>query len=259
MRIRHAIVRPPGDSYADGLTSAALGAPDLPLALAQHEAYCRALESCGAAVTWLDAEPRFPDSTFVEDTAVLTAASAVLTRPGAPSRQGEVATISGVLSGFFRHLPRIEPPGTLEGGDICQVGSHFFLGLSERTNEEGARQLAALLAAEGLTAEEIDIRKIPGLLHLKSGLSDLGEGRLAAIAALADHPALSGREVVHVEEEEAYAANCIRVNGTVLIAAGHPRFAAALARQGYATLALDMSEFQKMDGGLSCLSLRVPA
>ncbi len=253
---RHAIVRPPGPNFAEGLTTVEMGAPDLERALAQHAAYCAALERCGLTLTHLPPDPRFPDSTFVEDTAILTPRGATLTRPGASSRAGEVGAIRGALSAFFPEVNEIVYPGTLDGGDVCEADDHFLIGISERTNEEGARQLAAILERNGYTAALLDIRGIAGILHLKSGVASVGDGRLVAIGALARHPALGGYEVVSVEESESYAANCVRVNGRILFAAGHPRLEASLTRLGYDLLPLEMSEFQKMDGGLSCLSLR---
>ena len=254
--VRNAIVRPPGPNFADGLTTVDLGVPVFEKALAEHELYCEALERCGLTLTRLPADTRYPDSTFVEDTAILTERGAILTRPGAPSREGEVASIADALGRFFPRFDRIEAPGTVDGGDICEAGDHFFIGVSRRTNEEGARQLAAILGRHGYTSGCVDIRAVPGILHLKSGIAFLGEGRLVLIDALAGHPAFGGRELVRVDPSEAYAANCVRVNETVLLAAGFPKFGAAIRRLGYTTLDLAMSEFEKMDGGLSCLSLR---
>ncbi|MGE5178227.1 MAG: dimethylarginine dimethylaminohydrolase family protein [Bacteroidota bacterium] len=253
---RHALVRPPGPNFADGLTTAGLGRPDHDRALAQHAAYCEALEGCGLRVTRLDPDLRHPDSTFVEDTAVLTPTRVVLTRPGAPSRRGEVASMREHLARHFAEVRSIEDPGTLDGGDICEADGHFLIGISRRTNEAGARGLAALLAEEGRTSAFIDIRDIQGILHLKSGIAYLGDGRVAAIESLASHPALRGYEIVAVNPAEAYAANCVRVNDRILVAAGHPRFESELRRLGYHVIALEMAEFEKMDGGLSCLSLR---
>jgi dimethylargininase len=238
------------------LTTAKLGAPDLGTALAQHERYCEALEASGLSLTRLPADPPYPDSTFVEDTAVLTPRTAIVTRPGAESRQGEVSSMRSVLSGFFAELRSIDPPGTLDGGDVCEAGNHFFIGVSHRTNEAGARQLAEILAGQGFTAGLVDVRDTPGILHLKSGIAWLGEGRLAAIEALADREEFRGCEVVRVSAGEEYAANCVRVNDTLLIAAGFPSIEGKLRGLGYAVHALEVSEFRKMDGGLSCLSLR---
>ena len=143
---KHAIVRIPGSNFAQGLTTAHLGLPVYDKVLQQHARYCDALRECGLTITTLEADPDHPDSTFVEDTAVLTAHSAILTRPGARSREGEVTAMRPALSSFFPIAAEIEAPGTLDGGDICEAEIDFFLGLSQRTNEEGVRQLAAHLA-----------------------------------------------------------------------------------------------------------------
>jgi dimethylargininase len=252
---RHAIVRLPAPSFASGLTTSGLGAPDYALALTQHAAYCAALERCGLTLTRLPADDRFPDSTFVEDTAVLTTAGAILTRPGAPSRAGEVAEMRGPLSLTYDRLEAIGAPGILDGGDVCEADGHVLIGLSRRTDEEGARQLAAILAKGGFTSATIDVRGA-GILHLKTGISYAGHRRMIAIDALRGHQALARYEIVAVEPDEAYAANSILVNGRILVPAGHPRLRASLESLGYEVVAVDMSEFQKMDGGLSCLSLR---
>lgn len=258
-RFDSAIVRPPAATFADGLTTVDLGLPDLERALAQHEAYVRALLACGLEVTRLDPEPAYPDSTFVEDTAILWGRRALLTRPGAESRAGEVAAIAPVVAASFAEVESIEFPATLDGGDVCEVDGHFLIGLSARTNEEGARQLAAWAARGGGTSDVVDVRAVPGILHLKSGLSELGDGHVAVIETLAAHPALARYERVVLDPAEAYAANAVRVNDRLLVAAGFPRFESELARLGYDVLPLAMSEFQKMDGGLTCLSLRFQA
>jgi dimethylargininase len=254
--MRNAIVRIPARNFAEGLTSVDLGVPSFDTAMRQYSRYCKTLEECGLALTTLEADPRYPDSTFVEDTAVLTPGAAILTRPGAPSRAGEVAAIRGAVSSFFSNTMDIEAPGTLDGGDICEAEDHFFLGVSHRTNEEGARQLAAHLAGLGYTSSMIDVRGIASILHLKSGISYIGENTMVVMEEMADHEQFSGYEVIRVAVEESYAANCVRVNERVLVAAGYPRLMAELEERGFHPLVLEMSEFQKMDGGLSCLSLR---
>lgn len=268
-----AIVRPPGANFAKGLTTSDMCAPTYTRALEQHAAYCKALEKCGMTLTRLDADERYPDSTFVEDTAVIigaltkeqkrtlpdgraTAPCAILTRPGASSRAGEVESIAEVLSRFFLKLDSIQEPGTLDGGDICEAEDHFFIGVSERTNEAGARQLAKLLASYGYTSSFVDIRGVKNLLHLKSGLAYLGNSRLAVIDALANHKDFSRYELVRVNASEQYVANCVRANDYVLVPAGYSVFEGTLQELGYKTLSVEMTEFQKMDGGLSCLSLR---
>jgi dimethylargininase len=251
---KHAIVRIPGENFARGLTTALLGAPVYDWVLQQHARYCDALQACGLALTTLEVDPDHPDSTFVEDTAVLTAHSAILTRPGARSREGEVAAIRHAVRCFYPATLEIDAPGTVDGGDICEAESHFFLGLSQRTNEEGIRQLAAHLAREGYTSSVIDVRGINSILHLKSGVSYIGDETLVVMEEMA--PLFAGYELIRVAAEESYAANCIRVNEKVLVAAGYPRLTAELGARGFHPLELEMSEFRKMDGGLSCLSLR---
>ena len=251
-----AIVRPPGTNYADGLTRIELGAPDYERALQQHAAYCEALARCGLELTHLEADERYPDSTFVEDTSVLIPAGAILTRPGATSRMGEVENIKETLSLLYSRVDSIQEPGTLDGGDVCEAGNHFFIGLSERTNEAGAGQLAELLTSYGYTSSFVDIRNMKDILHLKSGLASLSNNRLVVIEKLANLEEFRGYELVRVNVDEEYAANCVQVNDYVLVAAGYPVFEQTLQTLGYETIALEMTEFQKMDGGLSCLSLR---
>ena len=253
---KHAIVRLPAKNFAEGLTTVDLGAPDIDKVLEQHANYCAALERCGLTLTTLAEDLSHPDSTFVEDTAVLTAHAAILTRPGALSREGEVSSIEPAIQKFFTSTPRIESPGTLDGGDICEAENHFFLGLSHRTNEAGAAQLAALLAIEGYTSSTVDVRPMTTILHLKSGISYIGDNTLVVMEEMADNPQFAAYDLIRVTPEDSYAANCVRVNDHVLIAAGYPRLADALSARGFHPLALNMSEFQKMDGGLSCLSLR---
>jgi dimethylargininase len=253
---QRAIVRPPTENFADGLTTVDLGVPNFSRALEQHAAYAEALARCGLLVTRLSPDPRYPDATFVEDTAILTSRGAVLTRPGAPERAGEAAAIEPALRCYFPGLLRIEPPGTVDGGDICEAGDHFFIGISARTNADGARQLARHLAAWGYTSAEVDVRDVSGILHLKSGIAALDGRRIVLMEALAEHPAFRGYERLVVTPGETYAANCVRVNDALLIAAGFPRFEAAARRLDIEPIVLDMSEFEKMDGGLSCLSLR---
>lgn len=251
-----AIIRQPAKNFACGLTRVDLGRPDYELALEQHEAYCRALENCGLGLSRLAPDERHPDATFVEDTAVLTKQGAVVARPGAASRLGEIEEIKTVLRDYFAQLFEIREPGTLDAGDVCEAGDTFFIGLSQRTNEAGANQLAGFLRNFGYDSALIDIRGLSNILHLKSGLAHLGGNRLLVIDELKDREQFSGYDLVHVDALEAYAANCLQVNGKVLVAAGFASLRRKLELLEYETIELEMSEFQKMDGGLSCLSLR---
>jgi dimethylargininase len=252
----HAIVRPPSPNFFSGHTTADLGKPNYSMALKQHAAYCEALEKCGLTLTVLPPDTQYPDSTFVEDAAILTERCAIITRPGAASRRGEVTTIERQLTKPFEVIERIEAPGTVDGGDICEAGDHFFIGISQRTNEVGARQLAAVLAKYDYSSEFVDVRSVKGILHLKSGVAYLNEGRFVLIDELASLAQFRSGNSVKVGPDEEYAANCVMVNETVLIAAGFPGVERELNQRGFKTVSLHMSEFQKMDGGLSCLSLR---
>lgn len=251
-----AIVRTPGENFADGITSSTQGAPDYSKTLQQHQGYVRALESCGLALTVLGPDLVHPDSTFVEDTAVIFGDTAVLARPGASSRLGEVAQIRSALHAQVKNLFEITAPGTLDGGDICEAGDHFFIGISRRTNEAGGRQFASFLGSAGYSSSFVDIRAMRGILHLKSGIAHLGDKDLVLWDEMAPLSQFHGYNLIRVPREEYYAANCVRVNDCVLVAEGFPEFCQRLVNAGYKTLALDTSEFRKMDGGLSCLSLR---
>ena len=173
--------------------------------------------------------------------------------------------MGAALGRWFPQLDRITQPGTLDGGDVCEAGDHFFIGVSQRTNKEGAAQLSTWLAARGFGTSVIDVRGMPGLLHLKTGLSWLGGRRMLAWGAIARHGHCEslpraiergGWEVVEAPEGEEYAANCIEINDAVLVAEGFPETAALLGGLGHEVLAVEMSEYRKMDGGLSCLSVR---
>ena len=256
MRFDYAIVRLPGPDLELGLTTSQEGPPALSRALQQHAAYCAALERCGLRVTALPADSRFPDGCFVEDTAILTPRGAIATRPGAPSRQGEVASVVEALAGFFEQVARIDAPGTVDGGDVCEADGHYLIGLSARTNAAGAGQLAALLADLGYSSDVVDMRSSRRLLHLKTGIAYLGDGRMIVTSDVPRGDPLASYELIEVPETERYAANCLRVNDCVLVAAGYPVVRAAVEDCGYEVLELGMSEFRKLDGGLSCLSLR---
>jgi dimethylargininase len=256
MRFEHAIARLPAQTFSQGLTSGGEGAPSIEKALDQHGRYCDALRACGLTVDILAAAPQYPDSTFVEDTAILTARVAIIMRPGAPSRRGEIQLIEKAVRAYRTEVMLIVEPGSMDGGDVCQADEHFFIGISARTNPEGARQLSAILQAHGYTSSTVDIRRQDRLLHLKSGIAYLGDKRLVVAPELSELSAFQPYELIEVASAELYAANCIHINDHVLIPAGYPKIADALERLGYTALAIDVSEFRKMDGGLSCLSLR---
>jgi dimethylargininase len=250
---KQAIARRPGPDFAQGLTTATGEAPpDYARLLAQHEAYLETLRGLGLAVEVLDPLAGFPDAYFVEDVAVVLPGTAVLTRPGAPSRRGEAEPMAPVLA-RYREVARIPEPGTLDGGDVLKVGRHVFIGLSARTNAEGARALGAVLERHGFTWSPVPVGDG---LHLKSSVSWAGEDVLVLTGAFRRRPEFAGYRQVWVDPEEAYAANLLWLNGHLLMPAGYPKLRARLGFLGLPIHELDASEARKMDGGLTCMSLR---
>lgn len=237
----------------DGITTANLGKPDYLRALDQHADYVNALKECGLTITYLEADERFPDSTFVEDVALLTPHCAIITNPGAPTRKQEISDIRPTIAQFYPKLNSIVAPGTLEAGDVMMVGNHFYIGLSERTNQAGAQQLINILEANGLTGSMISMSEV---LHLKTGLGYLENNQLLVCGEFLNEPTFKKYEILRVDEKEAYAANSVWINGTVLTPKGFPKTKTLIENAGYKTREVDVSEFQKIDGGLSCLSLR---
>ena len=248
----HAVTRKPSEEMVSGLTTAGLGKPDFRLALAQHDAYCRTLADLGLDVTVLDAEPGYPDCCFVEDTAVVCEETAVITPLGAPTRQGEQETIEPVLAGF-KPVTRIELPATLEGGDVLLVDKTFYVGLSDRTNRAGADALGVAVQKHGYSVVAMACGET---LHFKTDVNYIGNNTLLVSPFFEKAGELAGFDRIVVEDDEAYARNCLYVNGTVLVPAGFPRTLAKVRELGCPMAVLDMSEFRKLDGGLTCLSLR---
>ena len=249
----HGIVRKPSKNFQDGLTSSNLGKPDYTIALKQHSSYINALKKCGIEIITLKADEKFPDSTFLEDTAVVNKDLAVITNLGAPSRRGEEIKIKNVLEKYFDKLEAIENPGTLEGGDVLKIENEYFIGLSSRTNIEGAKQFEKIVKKYGYSCSFIPLTNF---FHLKTGVAYIGDNNLIVSGELSGNPIFKDYNHIKVEEDENYASNCIRVNNYVLIAKGFKKFRNAIKNLGYKILEIDMSEFRKMDGGLSCLSLR---
>lgn len=253
MLFKNAIVRKPSKSMLKGLSNAGLGLPNYELALQQHNAYVDALLECGLDITVLEADENYPDSCFVEDVALCTPNCAVITRPGAVSRRGEIIEMQEVLKEFYEHIEQIEEPGTIEAGDIMMVGNHFYIGLSERTNKNGAEQMKSILEKYGMTASLVPLKEV---LHLKTGLAYLEKGQLLISGEFLTNPEFNQYNKIIIASKDAYSANCIWVNQKVLVPAGFPSTTEKIAQAGYEVIELNMSEFQKLDGGLSCLSLR---
>ena len=253
-RFTRALTRRPASNFADGITeSAHLGAPDYDKALRQYAAYLAALEDCGLRVTALPGDERFPDGHFVEDPFVIFRGLAFHCRSGAASRRGEGESLKAHLS----DLRIVEAPADahIDGGDVLFCADRVLVGLSGRTNRAGWR---ALRAALRIVQPDIRVDAVPmrGMLHLKSGLTELAPGVLIHCPLLQLDYDLSWARVIELPPEEAHAADVMPVNDALVIAAGCPLALAAAEEVCSRVIALDMSEFVKMDGGLTCLSLR---
>lgn len=224
---------------------------DLPRAQRQHAQYAAELAALGCALEWLTALPQHADAVFVEDTAVVLPEVAVMTRPGAASRRGEVESAARSLEGH-RPLRRIVDPGCLEGGDVVRIGRELYVGASGRTNAEGIRQLGATLAPYGYRVQGVTLRDC---LHLKSACTFIPPDFLLVNPAWTDPAAFGRHTCIEVADGEAFAANTLTVRGITLVSAAFPRTLRRLEQAGIAARALDVSELQKAEAALTCLSL----
>lgn len=253
---KNVIVRRPAKSLINGITSAPeLGKPDYELALKQHDDYIEVLKSCGVQVTVLEALEDYPDSCFVEDTAVLTKKCAIISNPGADTRRGESALMVDTIKKFYKddQIKYIKSPGTMEGGDVMMVGDHFYIGLSARTNEEGCRQFKEALEKYGYTCSVVSLEEV---LHLKTGVNYIENNNMLVSGEFIEKPDFKLYNKIIVPIEEAYGANCIWVNDNVIVPMGYPTVEKGVRDAGYKVIITDTSEYRKLDGGLSCLSLR---
>lgn len=253
-RFTHAITRKPSASITAGLRAVDTGAPDLSVMLSHHADYIAALRSTEAIVLELDALAAFPDSVFVEDTALCLPQGAVIMRPGAPSRLGEAAKMEPHLRALYKDVQRIEGPGHIEGGDILTTETEILVGRSARTDGAGIAELAGVVAAWGHKLREVETP--PGVLHFKTDCSLLDAETILATPRLAASGCFKGYRVIHTAPGEEACANAIRFNDLVLMPAGFPRTKAVLEKAGYCVREIGNSECAKLDGGMSCLSLR---
>ena len=231
-----------------------MGNPDMELLLSHHDAYVRALQQAGCEVTVLEPLEEFPDSLFVEDTALCLREGAVVLRPGAPTRFGEAAAMAPHLRDVFTEVRQLAGPGSLEGGDILTTESEILIGSSERSTSEGITELRDMVAEWGYTVREVSTPS--GVLHFKSDCSLLDGSTILSTSRLSASGCFEGYTVIEVEPGEEAAANSIRVNDVVFMPQGFPMTAERVRQAGFVVIELENSECQKIDGGLSCLSLR---
>ena len=247
-----AITRKPGNSITNCELTFLDREPIDPARMrSQHAAYCETLSQLGAKVVTLDADESFPDSVFVEDTAVVLDEIAIICRPGAESRRGEVDIIADVLS-EFREVRRIEAPGTLDGGDVLQAGRRILVGHSSRSSEHGIRQLAQFAEPFGYTVEAIPVS---GCLHLKTACGLLPDGSLLINPNWIDARSLAGFHCAEIPSEEQFSANTLPMGTSVILPARHRQCAARIAERGIEPARIEIGEFAKAEAGVTCLSL----
>ncbi|WP_320174369.1 arginine deiminase family protein [Maridesulfovibrio sp.] len=253
-----AIVRTPAESLGEGITEAGLGCPDMELTRIQHNNYIKYFEQAGISVTVLPAVEEFPDSVFVEDTAVMiphgNETAAFLTCPGAESRRGEVDEIDAAIADQTDAIIRMQGDGLMEGGDVLLMGKTFYVGIDSRTNAKGCEQFAKAAARFGYKTVPVPFDN--GMPHLKTELSALDEETLIMSARFAGREEFAGFKKIIVPEGEEYCSNCLYLGQKLLAPQGFPKTAELLDKNGFKADFIDMSEFRKMDGGLTCLSLR---
>lgn len=252
-----AITRKPCKALIDGISTGMFcdEMPDYESAAAQHDKYVEVLRSLGLDVTELDADERYPDSCFVEDPAVVMERCAIITNPATDSRNGEKHEIIDAIRKFYDddRIFYIEAPGTLEGGDVMRVGDHFYVGQSGRTNAEGAKQFNEIVTKFGYTSSTIPVTEG---LHLKDFVIYLENNNMLVTAVMNEMPEFKEFNRFVIDEDELYAINSLNINGTVLVPDGYPKTRKIIEDLGYPIVLMDTSEFKKIDGSLTCLSLR---
>lgn len=250
-----AITRSPSPSIVDGLRAHDIGTPSLDQMLIDHKHYVDTLRSTGAEVIELPPLAEFPDAVFVEDTALCLPEGAILMRPGAPSRQGEVAHMVPTLTDIYGQVAQITGPGHIEGGDILVTGREILVGTSNRTDLAGIDALRAIVTDWGYQLRALQTP--PGVLHFKTDCSLVDPDTILATKRLSAAGCFDGYRIITVPDGEEAAANSIRFNNIILLPKGFPKTADLLDRAGYDVVLINNTECAKLDGGMSCLSLRL--
>jgi dimethylargininase len=244
---------------ARSFSSAVTGSPPEPplsadLAASQHTVYVAALEAGGYATVKIEPDEQFPDCCFIEDAAVVVGEHALMTRSGHPSRRGEADGVASILGEYVR-LHHTRAPATVDGGDVMVLGSRVFVGLSRRTNAAGVAALAAIAEPQGMSVETVPVGSV---LHLKSGLSALDDSTALWHRRACERGELTGLRIIEAEGDDPEAANVVRLaDGRILVAEHHEATRNAVEALGFETVAVDVSEFARADGGLTCMSIRL--
>ena len=253
-RFTHAICRLPSRSLIDGLRAEDIGQPDYHLFVNDHKHYIQALESTGAEVIVLDALEEFPDSVFVEDAVLCLPKGAVIMRPGAPSRLGEAEAIKQTITSLYTNVEQIKGPGFIEGGDVLVTQTEVLVGRSARTDKAGIEELMSIIKPWGYKLREVDTPQ--GVLHFKTDCSLLDENTILSTKRLAQSGCFEGYEVINTADGEEACANTVRFNDYVLMPDGFPETEKKLLNYGYKIKRIGNTQAAKLDGGMSCLSLR---
>jgi dimethylargininase len=247
--MKHAIVRPPSSTFSKCISSHPLHHElNLSLALEQHRQYCKSLEDFGLDLIELSADELHPDSCFVEDVAIIHGERAVIGRMAKESRRGEDFTIQEILRDY-KHLNRVQSPGTIEGGDVIHFDSLLISGITQRTNQEGLSQTSKWLGVK------IDTIKDNSVVHLKSHMTALDRNTIVVTKRFFQHPIIRGFRKIIIPEDEEYAANTLTIDDTTLMSSSHPKSAKMVHDAGFEVLKLNMSEFEKCEGAITCLSI----
>ncbi len=249
MKLRFALVREPGVSFSRCITSHPLKQTiNVSHAKKQHLIYCRTLEELGLEVIYLPVDDTLPDSCFVEDNAIIHNRKALITRMGVEVRRGEEVAVEKALNDFLK-TKRALAPGTIEGGDVIHLPNRLICGITKRTNIDGVNQMTNWLDVS------VDTWIDPNIVHLKSYVTYIGKNTAIATNAYANHPLLRGMNILVVQAYESYAANTLTINNCVLMPKGFLNSRTMVIEAGFEVISLEMSEFQKCEGALTCLSL----
>lgn len=252
LTVKHAVVRPVPDSYHSCVRT---NTEKINVALAkiQHEEYCKTLQKLGLELIWIKGDNTLPDSCFVEDTAVILGEKAIICNMTTKSRVKEVIKVAKVLE-KLKEVHYIKPPAIIDGGDVLKIEDKVFVGLSARTNLHAVHQLRKILEKSNLAIAPV---KIQNILHLKSTCTCLGNNYVILSKGHFDTHILRDYKKIVVPTGEEYAADCLAINGTILMAKGYPSTKKLIEKEGFFVKELEMSEFRKGEGALTCLSIIV--